>query len=247
MATWIVHLRIAEKLLEQIPGLDAGQFAIGNVAPDSGIPDENWENFDPPTSISHFHSEQNSDEKALEDLRFYRHYLAEVSFEDQPVRFSFLLGYFFHLVTDNLWWLDIFIPTEDKYKPEFDADPKFIWEVKKDWYGLDFSHVRAHPESIFWQIFLPAECTTHYLDFYLPEAIPRQLTYIKTFYQRQDEEVEKKLRLTRNIYLTSSEMDDFVDRASQTLLSIYDLIYNQEIPLGEYTTALELIGYYHAD
>jgi len=45
MASWIVHLRIAELLLGMIDGLDAPYFAIGNIAPDSGIPDENWENF----------------------------------------------------------------------------------------------------------------------------------------------------------------------------------------------------------
>ena len=33
MATWIAHLRIAEALLELIPGLAADQFAIGNIAP----------------------------------------------------------------------------------------------------------------------------------------------------------------------------------------------------------------------
>ena len=50
MATWIVHLRIAEALLARRPELDAGQFAIGSVAPDSGLPDEKWENFTPPLS-----------------------------------------------------------------------------------------------------------------------------------------------------------------------------------------------------
>ncbi len=53
MATWIVHLRIAENLLACIPALDAAQFAIGNVAPDSGIPDEKWEKFDPPPEVTH--------------------------------------------------------------------------------------------------------------------------------------------------------------------------------------------------
>jgi energy-converting hydrogenase Eha subunit F len=41
MATWIAHLRLAENLLEKIEGLDAAWFAIGSIAPDSGIPDEN--------------------------------------------------------------------------------------------------------------------------------------------------------------------------------------------------------------
>lgn len=38
MATWIVHLRLAERLLPLIQGLDEAYFAIGSVAPDSGIP-----------------------------------------------------------------------------------------------------------------------------------------------------------------------------------------------------------------
>jgi len=45
---------LAENLLGLIEGLDPAYFAIGNVAPDSGVPDENWENFDPPPEITHF-------------------------------------------------------------------------------------------------------------------------------------------------------------------------------------------------
>ena len=54
MATWIAHLRIAENLLAEIPGLDAGSFATGSIAPDSGVPDEKWEKFTPPPEVSHF-------------------------------------------------------------------------------------------------------------------------------------------------------------------------------------------------
>jgi hypothetical protein len=43
MATWIVHLRLTENLLELIEGPDAAQFAVGNIAPDSGVPDEKLE------------------------------------------------------------------------------------------------------------------------------------------------------------------------------------------------------------
>jgi hypothetical protein len=34
MATWITHLRIAENLIERIPGLAAAPFPVGNIAPD---------------------------------------------------------------------------------------------------------------------------------------------------------------------------------------------------------------------
>ena len=45
MASWIVHLRIAENLLGFIPDLEPARFAVGNIAPDSWMPDEKWENF----------------------------------------------------------------------------------------------------------------------------------------------------------------------------------------------------------
>ena len=72
MASWIVHLRIADRLLEHITGLDPAQFAIGNVAPDSGRPDEKWENFDPPGEVTHYQTPESAGKiKVIEDLRFY--------------------------------------------------------------------------------------------------------------------------------------------------------------------------------
>jgi len=241
MASWIVHLRIAEKLLQVIPDLDAGQFAIGNVAPDSGIPDENWENFTPPSEITHFHPQDPSD-LGSEDLRFFRRYLKDVP-QEQDQKFSFLLGYFFHLITDNLWWLEVGQPTQEKHQAEFEADPRFIWEVKKDWYGLDFAHVRAHPEGIFWQVFLPAEYSEDYLDFFSSDAIPWQLAYIKTYYQRQDGDVEKKVRLEDNIYLTADEMDNFINRAAGILAEIYRKNWQDRAEVSDLTSALQLVGY----
>src|SRR5262245_39081459 len=54
MGTWISHLRIAENLLAQIPGLDEVAFAYGNLAPDSGLPNADWTIFDPPKTVTHF-------------------------------------------------------------------------------------------------------------------------------------------------------------------------------------------------
>jgi hypothetical protein len=68
MASWIVHLRIADNLLNLIEGLEPVYFAIGNVATDSGIPDENWENFDPPAELLHF-QKSNADLWHLADPR----------------------------------------------------------------------------------------------------------------------------------------------------------------------------------
>jgi hypothetical protein len=218
MATWIAHLRIAENLLASIPGLDPGQFAIGSIAPDAGIPDEKWENFNPPPAVTHFKRSQ-SVHKDIADLDFYRGYLADISPDDTGC-YSFRLGYFFHLITDNLWTIDVGKPTTERYAEQFAADKSFIWEVKRDWYGLDHIYVREHPESLYWRAFLDAEPVSTDLDFFPPEALPRQLGHIKAFYQRDDDEIQAMMTRPM-IYLSKQRMDRFVSGAAAYLYNIH--------------------------
>jgi len=243
LASWIVHLRIADKLLSHLPDLDAGQFAIGNVAPDSGVPDANWETFDPPPEVTHFLlKELPGTPGTCQDVRFYRQYMqGRVSLETEPKRFSFLLGYFFHLVTDNLWTERVWHPTHDQYLSDFEKTPGFIWEVKKDWYGLDFAYVRSHPECLFWRIFIESRYDEEYLEHFPPQAIADKIDYIKTFYQRMDDEVDNRLRLTDQIYLNEAEMALFVDGAYRDLLKIYQAIWERSVLLDGLTSAVELL------
>lgn len=46
MASWMVHLRIADKLLDQLKNIDETAFVMGNIAPDSGVPNEDWYDID---------------------------------------------------------------------------------------------------------------------------------------------------------------------------------------------------------
>ena len=234
MATWIAHLRIAEHLLARIDGLDPSFFAIGNIAPDSGIPDENWQHFNPPSEISHFKLSSGAD-YALADLEFFRGHLLPL--RDQkadPARLSFLLGYFFHLVTDNLWAGTVGLPTRQRFAQQFEADPDFIWEVKRDWYGLDFEYVREHPGSLFWRVFLDCEYDADFLDFMPPEAVQQRLAYIKDFYQRTDEKIEEHYLQHPGTYLTRGTMEDFTQDAVQRLHRIYQHLWlaGQAAPKG---------------
>ena len=240
MATWIVHLRIAENLLDLIPNLDAGQFAIGNIAPDSGVPDENWENFDPPPPVTHFLSPE-KEWIGSADLTFFYDHLAEISPQYEVERFSFRLGYFFHLLTDNLWREKIFIPTKERFPEEFAADPKFIWEVKEDWYGLDLIYVRDYPESLFWCVFLDAQPDACDLDYLPMAAVNQQLKHIKTFYQRQDEEVQESYRRPY-IYLSQEEVDKFVDEVTQRLYRIYQALWVEKILIPDEKSILTKIA-----
>jgi hypothetical protein len=238
MATWIAHLRIAENLLNHIPGLDAAQFAIGNIAPDSGIPDENWEKFEPPPQVTHF-KRSDSVHKDIADLDFYRKYLANVSPQD-IARFSFRLGYFFHLITDNLWTIKVGRPTQERYPDQFAADKNFIWEVKKDWYGLDQIYVRTHPDSLFWRRFLDAQPEDTDLDFLPPDALVRQLRYIKIFYQRHDQSIDE-MCARPFVYLSSTEMDSFIMETTDQLKKIYYAFWPEPPALAGLYSALELI------
>jgi hypothetical protein len=237
MATWMAHLRIAENLLDDIPGLDAAQFAIGGIAPDSGIPDENWEKFEPSPQVTHF-KRSASIHKDIADLDFYRKYLTNISPQDAP-RFSFRLGYFFHLITDNLWTIKVGRPTEEKYQDRFTADKNFIWEVKKDWYGLDQIYVRSHPNSIFWHVFLNAQPESANLDFLPSEALTRQLKHIKSFYQRHDKDIDE-MCARPFVYLSAVEMDTFIIGTTYQLKKIYHALWPNPPGLDGLYSALEL-------
>jgi hypothetical protein len=240
MATWIGHLRLAENLLARIGGLDAGQFALGNVAPDSGIPDKKHERFDPPVTVTHF-QKPDSDLHECADLIFRRRYLAGLDPERDMLRFSFRLGYFFHLITDNLWALKIGRPTQTRFSEHFTADPKFIWTVKDDWYGLDFLYVRSHPECLFWRTFLGAEPVACDLDFLPIEAVNQQLAYMKEYYQRTDAGIEKMAR-GPFLYLSQKDMDRFVDETSDDLFGIYRLVWQDDIAPPAGGSALSLLA-----
>ena len=240
MASWIVHLRIAENLLRPIRGLEAESFAIGNVAPDSGVPDDKWERFDPPPEITHFRIRTASSRRSA-DLEFYRRCLLPLrSQANDTARLSFLLGYFFHLVTDNLWIDDIYLPTRARFAAQFAADRRFIWEVKRDWYGLDLEYVRTHPESIFWRVFLGSRCKEDYLDFLPRSAIQQNLDYIKAFYQRRDDEMEKTYGQRPGLHLSIAEMDGFVTASGTRLLDIYRRLWKGGADPGNFVSALEL-------
>ncbi|MFX0113793.1 MAG: zinc dependent phospholipase C family protein [Candidatus Hodarchaeota archaeon] len=239
MATWIVHLRLAENLLSMIDGLDPTEFAIGNIAPDSGIPDEKWEKFDPPGYILHFQN-PNSNSWRSADLEFYRQHMNDLKWQnDGDKRFSFLLGYFFHLLTDSLWDHEIGNPTQVKYAAEFEDDPDFVWEVKRDWYGLDFIYVRNHPESIFQRLFLDCEYEKDYLDFLPVEGVQQRIAYIKEFYQREDEKVQALLERPY-VYLSQGKMDSFVEETTQRLYQIFEYLWIQKKKIPDSQTMLDV-------
>jgi hypothetical protein len=221
-----------------IPGLEPSNFVIGNIAPDSGIPDEKWEKFDPPGELLHFEY-KNSLQWGVADLDFFLSHLKNKPHKtEDPEQFSFLLGYFFHLITDNLWDYKINKPTEEKYSAEFQQDPQFVWEVKRDWYGLDFIYLCDNPESISHRIFIACEHKANYLDFLPIEALQQRIAYIREFYQRQDEKIEALFNRPY-IYLSQQEMDKFIDETDKILHQVFSKIWIDKKKLPNFRSVLE--------
>ncbi len=208
MATWGLHIRVAEKLLKRGYVLDREKFLIGNIGPDCGMPNEDWSRFNPPREISHW---CDRDGRNITPERFFETYLSE-RVGDLGKR-SFYLGYYVHLLLDIEWGKIIDRKKEkDRNYAPLREDKRFIWTIKKDWYDLDHLYFQKNRDSLFFKIFPYVERVPHYLDYYPRGAISRQIRYITDFYQNPPENLDREY-----IYLSEKEMDDFVVRSSAYL------------------------------
>ncbi len=203
MASWMVHFRIADGLLEEVQG-EVEKFIVGNIGPDCGEPNEDWSKFSPPTDISHWM--RSNTKESIDSDAFYERYLKD---KKDTSGFSFYLGYYVHLLTDILWKIKIHQPTKEKYLEQFQRDDKFIWVVKEDWYDLDHKYLRDHPEFRTFRIF--DKITTFpntYLDYYSEVAIENQIGYISQFYNTFHGDLDREYP-----YLDQDRMDAFVTEA----------------------------------
>ena len=221
MATWIAHLRIAEKILEKYD-IDELSFIAGNIGPDSGVPDVTRSKFDPPKKITHWVDDtiKGGESENINHEGFYSQHVksTEVSkFTDK--RYAFILGYYIHLLTDIEWsrMHRKKIQTDQTYSNSLKENPQFIWEVKKDWYGLDFKYVRDEHDNIFMRSFIHIDKIPDYLDYFPKEAFTRQVKYIQEFYQGDNDWVNKEFK-----YLTKEEMDCFVEDTTHVIIDILD-------------------------
>ena len=65
------------------------------------------------------------------------------------------------------------------------------------------------------------------LDFLPIKAVKHQLNHIKTFYQRQDEEIQESYHRPY-IYLSQKEVDDFVNEATQRIYGVYQALWMEK-------------------
>ncbi|SFQ12730.1 Zinc dependent phospholipase C [Lachnospiraceae bacterium XBB1006] len=217
MASWMVHLRIADKLLDKIGNLNACAFILGNIAPDSGVPNEDWSVFTPSTNVSHFKSKVDGKDK-IDIERFTREYFTKEQIENyEKQEYSFFLGYYVHLLTDIAWGKMVKAGGMTRENAEKEKMPyrDFVNKNKDDWYDLDFLYLEEHPDFRAFRMYEEAEDVTNvFLETFPKDAFENRREYICGFYHSDEHgELHREYR-----YLTKERVEQFVEEAAEEIL-----------------------------
>lgn len=192
--------------MKQFNSLNNTKFLVGNIAPDCGVPNEDWSRFTPDKAVTHWWSK---DGTFIELEDFKNKYLNE-----EGANLPFYLGYYFHLITDIAWSA---LYDQKKIEPIYaegiQNDKNFIWTAKKDWYGQDHLFLQRNPDFVFFRMFAKIDAFENaYFDFYPANAFTRQIQYITNFYLSANEDPERPFP-----YLSETEMNDFVQTTIEAI------------------------------
>ena len=207
MATWVVHLRLADKIIKSgaVPCQYKKEFITGSLAPDCGYgAKDSLKGFSPPSSVTHW--SENGLKFFCRYDNFYNEYLRG---KRKTSDYYFYLGYFSHLVCDVLWANTIFQTTENKYKAEFIKNPEFINTVKKDWYDLDFKFLKENPGFEPYIILKNTTAVKDYLPYYESGQLTKQISYIRDYYDDKGSHITER----KYTFLTQNEVGNFLEKA----------------------------------
>lgn len=204
MATWLTHLRIAEILVgkNELGDLETPLFYLGNIAPDSGEPHENG--YLPPKVLSHFGHSRN---------REYERFIREYMPRRQDGSFSFMLGYFVHLLADGIWVMEILSQKKGRFAKDFSTEDAFYDEMKRDLYTVDREFINNNTDfQPIKQLVEVSDFENDCFPFFSRDAFINQvdrvsfsITNMKTgdyFYR----------------YIDPCEVEDYIDRASVSIM-----------------------------
>ncbi len=208
MASWMVHLRVADKLLSALPMLNSTEFVVGNIAPDSGLPNGDG-TYTPDKDQSHFRTDHNSEHPYPDPALFVSQYMTPAQWATYtPRERSFYLGYYAHLLTDVAWLDNVFAPCMEQHKDESENDPHgFInGPLKRDWYDLDYLYLRDHPDFRAWKLYKAANNFENtYISSFAPHAFVDRQQFIVWFYSQEKDNLDRVYP-----YLTRERAEEFV-------------------------------------
>ena len=169
MATWFTHYRIANTLANKHPMLDRNAFVFGNLAPDSGLFISKLI-YDPNSNVSHYTTE--SDKANIEPNRLLVDYLNKVT---NLKEYSFLMGYYIHLVTDKIYSNFIFKDLINKYDIK-DFKGIELSQIRNEWHYADALLYKGHVSEIledFKNFDFSASIVNHFRDEHYQDMLRR--------------------------------------------------------------------------
>jgi hypothetical protein len=215
---------IVDNLFKKGINLDEKGFAVGNIAPDCNVENEDWSEFIPPREVTHW---MNGKSKLTADYEgFFDEYIKDKEF-DSNEHISFLLGYYSHLVADVEFQKfvrddkrveNIFSRVKSKenlYKEIRDCSENFDTlkrvfgkhNIFYDIYVQEINYLKDNPNSKYNTVLKRINDFPDYLD-YLPKgAITRKINIVKDCLDVMQERDEF-------IFFTEHEFKKFVEETS---------------------------------
>lgn len=231
MATWVTHLMIADSVMKQCHELDRHGFCVGNIAPDCNVENEDWTNFTPSREITHWMSKER---KVSSDCdSFCKEYILKRKSEIQSQeQYSFLLGYYAHLITDAAFqW---FIRDNERvknawrrinadenlricakgYSEDWDSIKKLISKNDRmhEIFNMEAEYLRDNPTSGYLTEILNLKEFPDYID-YLPHGCVVRKIGVLGYLPELDE------NLTNPISMSREEFIYFADNTASLVMS----------------------------
>lgn len=211
MATWIVHLRIADIFIKSntVPNEFKREFILGSISPDCGYgKKDSCGEFMPPPEVTHW--APGGIKVHCEYKKFFSEYLMR---KERNSDYYFYLGYYVHLITDIIWSATIYLPTQTEYADEYKKDPEFLKIIKKDWYDLDFKFLFSNPEFEPYKILKNNSTVKDYLPYYEPHQLTVQTKFIADYYSAMPEhDIDREYT-----YLDEHKMSSFIECATEII------------------------------
>jgi hypothetical protein len=214
VATWFTHLRIAEKVKEKIADISLSYLMLGSIAPDSGAPDENYKNYNPPKEITHFKTKEVEGKLKIDLESFFEKYLIpeKIITRSDNTR-SFLWGYYFHLLTDDAW-VKFITPYKETYIEEQHEGKDFFSAMKDEMYALDFVYLEQNGYDII-EKFKKIKADINFFNEFEPSYIYECQKRIVDYYEKERYVLDREYKL-----FSTEKMDRFVDEVARRCIDI---------------------------